>query len=51
MSNVHRSMAERLWRSVMGSEEEEEEEGGLKKRQEITGVRGKGARCFMHVLK
>ena len=33
----------------MGSEEEEEEEGGLKKRQEITGVGGKGARCFMHV--
>ncbi|CAI8028507.1 Integrin alpha-5 [Geodia barretti] len=33
-----RSMAERLWRSVMGSEEEEEEEGGLKKRQEITGM-------------
>ena len=39
---------ERVWRSVVGSEEEEEEEGGLQKRQEITRVRGKGARCFIH---
>jgi hypothetical protein len=31
-----RSMVERVWRSVVGSEEEEEEEGGLQKRQEIT---------------